>query len=108
MAEPLGRLSLFLRQKIKSVVPGEPSGRAYLSALKSFWRQNFSSDRAQTPEHQLLLARIFDRQACSPELQGLTGTLKSIRQRILANTVLQGWAHWLVWVLLALIAVAAV
>ncbi len=99
---------MFLRQKIDLVAPGQPSGRAYLSARKDLWRQNFSSDRAQTPENQFLLARIFDRQACSPELQELTGTLKSIRQRILANTVLDSWAHWLVWVLLALIAAAAV
>lgn len=99
---------MFLREKINLVAPGEPSGRAYLSVLRSRWRQVFSSDRAQTPENQLLLARIFDRQACSPELQGLTSTLKSIRQRILANTVFHGWAHWLVWVSIALIAVAAV
>src|SRR5271166_96026 len=108
MAEPLGRLPLFLRQKINLVVPGESSGRAYLSAFRNLWRQNFTSDDAQSPEDQLLLARIFDRQACSPELQGLTATLDAIRQRILANTILQRWAQWFVWVLLALIAVAAV
>jgi hypothetical protein len=98
---------LLLREKIKLAVPGELSGRACFSALRSFWRQKFSSD-AQGPDRQLLLARTFDWQASSSELRGLLDTLKSIRYRILANALLGGWTRWFVWLLVALIVVASV
>ena len=100
MAEPLGRLPLLLREKINLVVPGEFSGRACFSALRGFWRQISSADQTQTHENQILLARVFDQQACSPELHGLIDTLKPIRQRILANTLLRGWTKWFVWLLI--------
>ena len=99
---------MLLREKINSVVPGEFSGRASFSALRGFWRQLFSTDRARSHENRLLLARFFDGQARAPELNGLTGTLDAIRRRILANTLFGGWSKWLAWVLIALIAVAAV
>ena len=108
MAEPLGRLPLLLREKIKLLVPGEFSGRACFSALKTFWRQISTRNQPQTHESQISLARSFDQQACSPELHGVIGTLKTIRQRILANTLLRGWTKWFVWMLIGLIAVAAV
>jgi hypothetical protein len=41
-------------------------------------------------------------------LHGLIDTLKLIRQRILANTLLRAWTNWFVWLSIALIAVAAV
>ncbi len=108
MAEPLGRLPLLLREKIKLLVPAEFSGRACFSALKAFWRQISTRNQPQTHESQISLARSFDQQACSPELHGVIGTLKTIRQRILANTLLRGWTKWFVWMLIGLIAVAAV
>jgi hypothetical protein len=108
MAEPLGRLPLLLREKINLLVPGEFSGRACFSALKEFWRQTSSWDQTQTHTNQTSLARAFDQRACSAELQGLIDTLKAIRQRILANTLLRGWTKWFVWLLIGLIAVAAV
>jgi len=108
MAEPLGRLPLLLREKIKLVVPGEFSGRACFSALTAFWRRIYSKDHAQPPENQISLARTFDRRASSPELRGLIDTLKTIRRRILANTLLRGWTKWFVWLLIGLIVVAAV
>jgi hypothetical protein len=108
MAEPLGRLPLLLREKIKLVVPGEFSGRACFSALRDFGRRIYSGDHTQSPENQISLARIFDRRASSPELHGLIGTLRTIRQRILANTLLLGWTKWFVWLLIGLIVVAAV
>lgn len=97
-----------LREKIKWLVPGEFSGRARFSAWISFWRQIISGDRAQSRENQILLARSFDRQPCSPELHGVVATLQVIRQKILANTLLRRWTKWSVWVLIGLIAVAAV
>jgi hypothetical protein len=99
---------LLLREKIKLVVPGEFSGRASFSALRDFWRRIYSGDHTQSPENQILLARTFDRRASSPELRGLIATLKTIRQRILANTLLLGWTKWFVWLLIGLIVVAAV
>jgi hypothetical protein len=41
-------------------------------------------------------------------LQGLIETLKIIRQRILANTLLSGWTKWYVWLLAALLVLGAV
>jgi len=99
---------LLLREKIKLVVPGEFSGRACFSALTAFWRRIYSKDHAQPPENQISLARTFDRRASSPELRGLIDTLKTIRRRILANTLLRGWSKGFVWLLIGLIVVAAV
>jgi len=108
MAEPLGRLPLLLREKINLVGSGKFSGRAFFSALIDFWRQISSRELTQTRENQILFARAFDQRACSRELHGLIDTLKTIRQRILANTLLRGWTNWLVWLLIGLIALAAV
>lgn len=108
MAEPLGRLPLLLREKIKLLVPGELSGKACFSASREFWRRIFSGDQTQTHDNQISLARSFDRQPSSPELYGVIGILRTIRQRILANTLLGGWTKWSVWMLAVLIAVAAV
>ncbi len=99
---------MLLREKIKLVVPGEFSGRACFSALRDFGRRIYSGDHTQSPENQISLARTFDRRASSPELHGLIGTLRTIRQRILANTLLLGWTKWFVWLLIGLIVVAAV
>src|SRR5580704_18813267 len=108
MAEPLGRLPLLLREKINLLVPAEFSGRACFSAWKDFWRQISSEDQTQTHENQASLARVFDQRECSPQLHGLTDILKTIRQRILANALMRGWTKWFVWLLIGLIAVAAV
>jgi hypothetical protein len=108
MAEPLGRLPLLLREKIDMVVPGEFSGRACISAWKDFWRSAFLTIRTRSHENQASLARDFDWQASPAELRGLIGTLKTIRQRILANALLRAWSKWFVWLLIGLIAVAAV
>lgn len=99
---------MLLREKIKLVVPGEFSGRACLSALRDFGRRISSRNHAQTPENQFSLARTFDGRASSPELHGLIEILKTIRQRILANSLLRGWTKGFVWLLIGLIAVAAV
>jgi hypothetical protein len=98
---------LILREKIKLLVPGEFSGRACFSAWRNFWRQITSGDPTQTHDNQISLARSFDQQPSSPELHGAIGTLKTIRKRILVNTLLGGWTKWFVWILIALIAVAA-
>jgi hypothetical protein len=108
MAEPLGRLPLLLREKIDLVVPGEFSGRACISALRDFWRQASARIRTRSQENQTSLARVFDLQAPPPELHGLISTLKTIRERILANTLLRAWTKWSVWLLIGLMAVAAV
>jgi hypothetical protein len=108
MAKPLGRLPLLLREKIKLVVPGEFSGRACFSALTAFGRRIYSRDHTQTHENEISLARTFDRRASSPDLHGLIEILKTIRQRILANTLLRGWTKWFVWLLIGLIVVAAI
>jgi len=99
---------LLLREKIKLVVPGELSGRACFSALRDFGRRIYSKDHAQTHENHISLARTFDRRESSSELRGLVETLKTIRQRILANTLLRGWSKGFVWLLIGLIVVAAV
>lgn len=99
---------MLLREKIKLVVPGETSGRASFSALRGFCQKLFISDQARSHENQISLARIFDQQDRSPELHGLIDTLKPIRQRILANTILQCWVKWFGWILVALAVVAAV
>ena len=108
MAEPLGRLPLLLREKINLAVPGEFSGRACFSALTDIWRRTSIRIQAQSKENQGSLPLSLDRQPCSPELHGLIDTLKTIRQRILANTLLLGWTKWFVWLLIGLIVVAAV
>jgi hypothetical protein len=99
---------LLLREKIKSLVPGQFSGRGCFSALRNKWLQICSEVRTQPHANKFVLARTFDQRACSPELHGLIETLKTIRKRILANTLLRGWTRWFVWMLVGLIAVATV
>jgi hypothetical protein len=99
---------LLLREKIKLVVPGEFSGRARISALRDLWRRASTRIRTQSHEKQASLPQVFDQQSWPPELHGLVRTLKAIRQRILANTLLRGWTKGFVWLLIGLIAVAAV
>jgi hypothetical protein len=95
---------LSLREKIKLAAPGEFSGTACLSALRDVWRQVVSSD-LQKP---LDLYRDLDPQQCSSELQDLLATLKIIRQRIFANSLLRSGARWFMWLMIALIAAALV
>ena len=97
-----------LREKINLLAPGEFSGRACFSALRNIWLRISSGDPAQSSQNQILLARMFDQQASSQELQGLIGTLKIIRQRILANTLLRSGTKWFVWMLIGLVAVGAI
>jgi hypothetical protein len=99
---------LLLREKIDLVVPGEFSGRACISALRDFWRQASVRIRTRSQENQASLARDFDRQAFPPELHGLIGALKTIRERILANTLLRGGTKWFVWLTIGLMVVLAV
>jgi hypothetical protein len=76
--------------------------------LRGFCRELFADDAARPHEQQILLARIFDPQARSPELHGLIDTLKPVRQRILANSLLRGWVKWFGWILITLALVAAI
>ena len=108
MAEPLGRLPLLFREKIELEAPGKFSGRACISALRDFSRRASLRIRTLTRALKFPPAQALDKQACSPELRGLLGTLKTIRQRILANALLRGWTKWFAWMLIALIVVAAV
>ena len=99
---------MLLREKINFAVPGRFSGRVCTSALRDFWRRASARIQPQSPIDQTSLARTFDRQGCSPELNSLIDILKAIRKRIVASTLLQTWTRWFVWVLIALVAVALV
>jgi hypothetical protein len=99
---------LLLREKINVVVPGEFSGRTPFSALKEFWLSTASKIRTTFRANQVALARSFDRRSVSPELNGVIGTLCTLRRRVLANQVLSAWTNWFVWLLIALIAAAMI
>jgi hypothetical protein len=99
---------LLLREKIKLVVPGEAPGRSSFSTLRGLSGKLFAVEPSQSPENPITLARLFDGQSRSPELNSLIETLKAIRQRILVNSILRGWVKWFGWILIALALVAAV
>jgi hypothetical protein len=99
---------LLLREKIELLVPGEFSGKARLSALRDQWRRFVDGLRAQSAARRASLAHALDPKAISPELRGLLAVLKTVRQRILANTLLRAGTRELVWILGGLIAVALV
>jgi hypothetical protein len=99
---------LLLREKINLAVPGEFSGRACFSAWRDLRRRATLRIRALSPKNKISFAGTSDANASSPELSGLIVTLKAVRQRILANTLFQGWTRWFIWVLIAMAAVAAV
>jgi hypothetical protein len=99
---------LLLREKIRLAVPGGFSGRASISALRGIGGRASARIRAQFQGNQASLHRTFDSQACSAELRGIVDTLETVRQRILATTLLRGWTKWSVWLLVGLIAVAAI
>ncbi len=83
---------MLLREKIKMLVPGKRSGTACFSAWRGISFRDPSS--------------VSDRQAYSSELHALIETLETIRQRMLANALLRGGTEWLVWLSVALLAVA--
>jgi hypothetical protein len=99
---------LLLRQKNEVLVPGESSRRARFSALREVLRRTGTRIRVRWNSEQVSFARAFDRRAVSPDLQGLIGTLRHLRQRILTNRLLSSWTTWLLWVLIALTALALV
>ena len=99
---------MLLRQKNDVLVSGEISGTSRFSVLRESLRRVLSQIRIQWKADQVSMARAFDQQAVSSDLHGLTNTLQNLRQRILANRLLSGWTTWLVWVLIALLAVALV
>ena len=99
---------MLLREKIDLAAPGEFSGRACFSALRNYSRQlSASLRRTQTAGKQATRSQAVDPAAFSPELHGLLATLHKVRQRILANTLLQRATSWSVWLLAGLIVVAA-
>jgi hypothetical protein len=95
---------LSLREKIKLAAPGEFSGTACLSALRGLGRRVLPNDPRKSPD----LYRGLDPQACSSELQDLLATLKIIRRRIFANSLLRSEAKWFAWLMIGLIAAALV
>jgi hypothetical protein len=97
-----------LREKLKLAMPDEFSGKACFSALKEARRGILFKNQTHTPGLHGSTAPCFDDREFSPELHGVIETLHVIRRRILANTVLRGWAKWFVWIFGALITIAAV
>jgi hypothetical protein len=99
---------LRLREKLNLKASGELSGKACFSALRDIWRRLSSGNPARPIQTQATLARDAGTQTYSPELHGLLGMLRTVRQRVLANSLLRGWTKWSMWVLAGLIAVGAV
>jgi hypothetical protein len=98
---------LRLREKLKLPAPGTFSWGACFSALSELWRESFSANRPSR-EDRIALARFIDQPPLAPELHGLVATLKFIRQRIFANSLLRSGMKWLVWLLFGLIAAALI
>lgn len=99
---------MLLRQKINLLGPDEFTGRAPLSAPMHFWHRATGWTRTFPKAKQIALARAFDRRSTSPELNALIGTLGVVRQRILANSLVQACAKWLVGLGIAVIFAALV
>ena len=99
---------MLLREKINLVVPGKPSGRSSFSALKGLCGKIYGIETPQSPENPITLARVFDGQARSSELNPLVESLKPVRRRILIAALLRVWVNWFGWILVTLSTVAAV
>lgn len=94
--------------KLSSTVPGGPSGTVWLSAPRTVWRWISSWIPTVTAEKRWSHSQVADRREYPSELSVLVRTLNTVRQRILANTLLRSWARWAVWILVGLIAIGAV
>jgi hypothetical protein len=115
---------LLFREKTKLATLGEVKGTQLFPVLRNAWRVIASRNPAQNPENQASiftsafvpastqatrsLERDFGKQECPAELHGVMDVLRSVRRRILTNIFLQGSTKWWSWVLIALIAVAAI
>ncbi len=99
---------MLLREKIDLVQTGHASGRARFSALRDFWRGVSARIQAQFQQNPVPMVPSFDQRISVSELHGLLGTLKSVRQRILADRLLRNGVTWFAWLLIGLIAVAIV
>ena len=62
----------------------------------------------QSHENPIALARMFDRQARSPELHSLIEALNRYAKESWPNSILRGWVKWFGWILIVLAVVAAV
>jgi len=98
---------LRLGGKTNLTVPGGPSGTVWFCALRAFL-QRISFPIAATAEKLPSFLQVADRREYPTELRSLIRILNTVRQRILANTLLRGWTRWAVWILVVLIAIAAV
>ena len=94
--------------KLNSTVPGGLSGTVWLSAPRAVWRRITSRLPTTTVAKQPSPSQVADRREYPSELRVLVRTLNSVRQRILANTLLRSWTRWAVWILVGLTAIGAV
>jgi hypothetical protein len=88
--------------------PGDVSGKASFSVLKDAWAGLSSGDRAKDLPNHASLQRDLSTGSCPAELHGTLDVLKGIRQRILTNTVLEGWTEWSICILIGLLVAGAV
>lgn len=94
--------------KTNLAVPGESSGTVRFSALRAYWRLvSFYWIPTATAQNQPSFPQVADRREYPAELRSLIRTLNTVRQRVLANTLLRGWTRWAVCILIGLIAIAA-
>jgi hypothetical protein len=89
-------------------VPGDVSGKGSFSVLKDAWAKLSSGDRAKDVPNLASLQQDISSESAAPELQGALEALKSIRKRILTNTVLEGWTEWAICILIVLIVAGSV
>jgi hypothetical protein len=95
------------REKKKLAASGNASGRAVYSALRSAWQGISSGRPAHGHEDHVSLRRDFTKRDCPTELLGAMGILRTIRQRILANSFLRGLTKWWTWIFAGLIVIGA-
>lgn len=94
-------------EKINVPAPGEVSGKPCLPAPRSLRGNFLSTSGAQPEEDRYPAERDFDTRTLSPDLRGVLGTLRKVRRRVLANSLLRSGTKWFLWVLIALLAVGA-
>jgi hypothetical protein len=115
---------LLFREKTKLAPAGDVTGTHLFSVLRNAWRAVASRSPVQSLQNHVSiftsasfpasaqatrsLERDFGKQECPAELHGVIDVLRAVRRRILTNIFLQGSAKWWSWVLIGLIAVAAI
>jgi flagellar biosynthesis GTPase FlhF len=107
LADPVAEAVVAIGTKMKMRAFGHVSDTTFISALRARWAAFLASTHPVHPTHSDSLHRDLTKDDCVAALGPLVSSLRSVRRRILTNTLLTWATLWFSCILATLIVVAA-